>query len=808
MKKISKHFMATIVEVLAFFAIFSFSNLHQEDPIRFLGDETDYAMTLDASQAQISLNNDPSSGSFIGPKNITFDYTNAMGSTGNILKLNSTDGGLLRNTDQITTIKSYRVVFSGDCRISFGWDYGTLALSYAQGENLQSGITYSVSGDYYYFQLSANSGEVTITSVTITYSCVPTPPSPQYTLSPDGLSYIVSGYSKNPSNLIIPSTYNGLPVTRIAAYTFQFVYGLTEVFIPDSITVIENYAFYGCPDLSSVRLPQNLLSLPAHIFDSCYSLQSILLPETLTSIGDYAFASSGLTAITIPSSVTHFGQGCFQNTGYLQSFVFDTPVQVNDIANNQFEASGLYSITLPEGITTIGDYAFSMSELEDITLPSTLTTIGNYAFSYTTSFTSIYGTLSNVDWIGEYAFESAYWQVQQLYSHPLVVFDHRIVVEGRSVTGALSLNSSIEHIAASAFYGNNNITSITLPSSLETIGDTAFKNAINLSTVNLDLATNLQMIGLEAFSGCTSLSNMNIPSSVVDIKDDAFYNTPWLGARIGSGILFIINQRIVVNAQVSGAITLPSTITRIHKRAFTSSGIESISLPEGLLYVGDQAFSQCDFLSSITIPNSVIYLGVHALSFSGLQSIVIGSGVTTIESYLSYGNYNLTSVTLTNNILEIKDYAFQNCYSLPSMTLPENLVSVGLSAFSGCTSLTTISIPGSVTHISQSAFSYTGLESVTINEGTQSIGDYAFEENALLTSVILPNSLFEIGNRAFAGCEDLTSLIVPLHVTWIGSEAFYNCTTLTIYARMSSLPSTWDPNWNDSACPVVWGYSS
>ena len=100
----------------------------------------------------------------------------------------------------------------------------------------------------------------------------------------------------------------------------------------------------------------------------------------VTAFGDYCFSCSGLTSITIPSSVTSFGDGCFAYCRALTSITI--PTSVTSLGNRCFEGcSGLTSITIPSSVTSLGDLCFSGCRgLTSITIPSSVTSLGDYCF--------------------------------------------------------------------------------------------------------------------------------------------------------------------------------------------------------------------------------------------------------------------------------------------------------------------------------------------------------------------------------------------------------------------------------------------
>ena len=139
-----------------------------------------------------------------------------------------------------------------------------------------------------------------------------------------------------------------------------------------------DYAFYGCSGLTSLTLPSSVTSIGNYAFTGCSGLTSLTLPSSVTSIGDYAFQDcSGLTSLTIPSGVTSIGNQAF------------------------YDCSGLTSLTIPSGVTSIGNYAFyGCSGLTSLTIPSGVTSIGKWAFRGCSGLTSIYVYPENLPELG------------------------------------------------------------------------------------------------------------------------------------------------------------------------------------------------------------------------------------------------------------------------------------------------------------------------------------------------------------------------------------------------------------------------
>ena len=207
--------------------------------------------------------------------------------------------------------------------------------------------------------------------------------------------------------------------------------------------------------------------------------------------------------------------------------------------------------------------------------------------------------------------------------------------------------------------------------------------------------------------------------------------------------------------------------------------------------LGNYAFYGCSGLTSMIIPSGVTSIGYRAFKgCSGLTSMIIPSGVTSIGDEAFYGCSGLTSLTIPSSVTSIGELAFEGCRGLTSMTIPSSVTSIGWGAFAECSGLTSLTIPSSVTSIDRYAFAgCSGLTSLTIPSGVTSIGNYAFADCSGLTSLTLPSSVTSIGEYAFENCSGLTSLTIPSSVTSIGNSAFRGCSGLTsIYVYPEKLP--------------------
>ncbi len=151
-----------------------------------------------------------------------------------------------------------------------------------------------------------------------------------------------------------------------------------------------DYCFSGCSGLTSITIPSSVTSLGIYCFSYCWGLTSITIPSSVTSLSDDCFyACCGIKAITIPSSVTLLGDGCFSYCSSLTSITI--PSSVTSLGNYCFSGcSGLTSITILSSVTSLGDGCFSdCSGIKAITIPSSVTSLGNSCFYGCSGLTSI-----------------------------------------------------------------------------------------------------------------------------------------------------------------------------------------------------------------------------------------------------------------------------------------------------------------------------------------------------------------------------------------------------------------------------------
>lgn len=517
------------------------------------------------------------------------------------------------------------------------------------------------------------------------------------------------------SEIIIPDT-----VEKIGDSAFASCTSLTSVKLPDSVTVLGNGAFASCTSLLDITYSPNLKEIGDRAFFQCSRLTSNVFPDTLEKIGASAFEDcQQLDDLTIPANVTNIGGRAFwQCTGidvltiagdkinacgqaifygcYLKKVNF--PEGITVIPGNLFSQATFaadFVMTIPNTVTEVGDSAFAGSSSIKVNLPvvefeagTKLEKIGRSAFQHCTAIESFTIPESTKE-IGANAFEGCI----KLSS---IVIPENVTSIGASAFSGCSVLSEITYNAIAVTTKNVNIfakcnvkkiligekvrvfpdnlfrgaqfstntstgeeemITIRIPASVESIGDYALPSIANLQQVIFEEGGSITRIGQYAFYQCVNLESCNLPDSVTSIGNFAFDGCAKLGSGAG----------------------------------------KSFTIPASLETLGDNAFSNCPALTEAVIPEGVAKIGSKAfLNDTGLTSVLLQGGkLTEIGVSAFEGCIGLKQISIPNGVVKIGASAFKNCVGLEKVVIPASVTSIGNDAFAGCVSALYLVVSGS-----------------------------------------------------------------------------------------------------------------
>lgn len=430
----------------------------------------------------------------------------------------------------------------------------------------------------------------------------------------------------------------------IANEVFNGCRKLEQFRLPRSVKYIGTYAFYSCEELWEFWATEGcaLEILDVGAFLGCKKLYNVILNSGLKEIRKQAFyGCSALNNNTqnpnvlTPLSLETIGTAAFWNTALFNS------AEANSVV---YAGKWVVGNKLPAGGLNDGDTP------SEITLEDDTRGIADYALADTRIKSII--NLHRVRFIGNGAFS------------------------GCNQLSTVTLSSSVSEIKPYTFYNCSRLFNIGgLPAMLEKIGDCAFFGCTRLSTLDLSQSTQgVKEIGDYAFYGCTNLKNRQ--------SDDG---------ESSGGI-------------VADGIKLGNSLTRIGNSAFYGcTELDEIIIPDSVTSIGRRVFGKCYNLQAVRLGSNVEEIGDYAFMYTALTEVNLPASVKSVGDFAYYKCGNLKSVTL-NGVESVGDCAFAGASQLTDVTFSDDIKTIGDQAFRGCVALSCVNLPSSITEVGVHAF--------------------------------------------------------------------------------------------------------
>ena len=555
--------------------------------------------------------------------------------------------------------------------------------------------------------------------------------------------------------VVIPSTITigdrSYQVTAIGSEAFYQCQKLKTISLPEGLQNIGNNAFHLNNSITEITLPSTLKSIEEGAFYYCYQIQDLVIPEGVTSIGNFAFAYMGnLKKLELPSSLKEIGENVILNNSSLAAVVshISEPFAVSDktFVNQSWNYdTQQYDYTpspatlyVPIGTKEKYEALSGWTQFAKIVEGEPAETkIGDLRYSYVTG-----GSTATVI------------QDESYKELTAVTIPSTITIGNR--------NYQVTAIDNNAFYLNNSITEVTLPSTLKVIGNYSFFACSKIET--LAVPEGVEHIGDWAFAYMNALKKLELPSTLKGIGERVITGNSSL-----TSVVSHITEPFTVsdNTFASSPATLYVPIGTKEKYEALSGWTQFAKIEEGEpaeTKIGDLRYSYVTGGSTATV--------IQDESYKELTAVTIPSTIT-----IGDRSYQVTA---------IDDYAFAYCLKLVALTLSEGLQSIGKNAFAS-NGFSELTFPSTLRSIGDNAFiNCTQIKTLVIPEGVETIGYRTFAYMWDLKYLELPSTLKEIGEGVVESSSDLTSVVSHITEPFAVSDNTFASSSATLYVPIGT----------------------
>ena len=556
---------------------------------------------------------------------------------------------------------------------------------------------------------------------------------------------------------------NGLLLSKDGNTLVQGVNG--DVSIPIGVTSIGDYAFSGCGGLMSVTIPNSVTNIGREAFCRCCGLMDVYMPIEM--------------------------QGCFQDSVFFDCSS-DMRIHYYESASVKFDANGGiggYTITLACGselvapdVSRIGYTHIGWSPEVPTTVPASNTTYtAQWNINrYTVTFDANGGTGGGM--------------VIQDYGTTLVA--PKVTREWCDFMGWLPAvmatvpANDVTHTAQWWRWGDSIPAEVVCG---RTMRELYPQDYAHMTDVILEEGITELPVGF--FDGCDNVESLTLPESLETLGYDDLPTKIRASLDYGTDG-FMVYQGWILGYDNDGAstLTLPQNAIGIGTRAFAEFwDLETVTIPNTVKRIGREAFFECTFLDDVTIPDSVVTVAHGAFeNCSYMQTLSVGSGVRKVADRAFARCASLQAVSFAHGLESVGECAFSNDWRMLSVSLPHSVTNIADGAFAACRRVKGVSVPANVLTLSDMfPAAYSNIESVVVASGETDVMADMFNGCFALTDFTWSGSETNVGARAFFGCEALASVAMPDSVVRIGAAAFKGCSSLrdlTLSRSLVALP--------------------
>ena len=533
---------------------------------------------------------------------------------------------------------------------------------------------------------------------------------------------------------------------------FLMCTGLTRVTIPSTVQRITMGAFYGCANLTQVVIEEGVEEIEEAAF-SYSGLTSVVLPSTIEKIAQYAFQDCmGLENIELPDGIKSIEDGAFNNCTNLAFEIKDGGKYLGNSDNKYLVLFGIVedhnvNFAVQEGTKLIYKNAFAgASDLTSVHLSSTVSHIDGNVFAECSGLISFTVAQGNE----KYKVEN-----KVLIENEKTIIAYPFGDESEEY----SVAEGIEAIVANGLK-NDHLKRLSLPSTLVSIGESALPN---------DLENYYE------WAGCKYLGNsQNNFIAMISVNDKT------LSTYQINSLTRVIYDAVFENCNNLTTLQLPQNLKSLGARAFKNCNFESIELPEGLVYIGGEGFSDCQNLESLIIPSTVVSVGSGAFSrflncvyvksealFGLIGDVLEADGglannvknIAVLKSIINNPQnkndvlFNVGAYDRTEN----GDYYLYSQRALQCNILDDNYVEVYCND-NEVVFPATVTLGGKAYNVKRITGVSNVVTSVVISEGIKEIAPYSFWECFSLNSLTIPSSMTIISEKAFVDNSNLSEI--------------------------------------------------